>query len=237
LFLKSSEQMTSNRVLTWDGCNNVRDLGGLNTSDGHKTRWGAIVRSDHPAKLTADGWSALYEHGIRTIISLHTHGLDEKDYLDIVPHHSDIETVKVEIEDFTDSVFIEKWVNSDLWCTPLYYHDALSRWPKRHVEALKEIAQAQPGGVLFHCKRGYDRTGIIALLLLALVGVSPEDIVADYEISVDLVREELVASQHTTTREVILSTLASLDIENYLLANGLSQTDLKALRERFVESK
>jgi protein-tyrosine phosphatase len=229
--------MTSNRVLTWDGCNNVRDLGDLNTSDGRKTHWGAIVRSDHPAKLTADGWSALYEHGIRTIISLRTYGLDEKDYLAVVPHHSDIKTVKVEIEDFTDSVFIEKWVNSDLWCTPLYYHDALSRWPKRHVEVLKEIAQAQPGGVLFHCKRGYDRTGIIALLLLALAGVSPEDIIADYELSVDPVREELLADQHTTTREVLLSTLASLDIENYLLANGLSQTDLKALRERFVESK
>ena len=229
------KQMTLNRVLNWNGCNNVRDLGGLTTSDGRKTRWGAIVRSDHPAKLTADGWSALYEHGIRTIISLRTHGLDEKDYLDVIPHHSDIKTVKVEIEDFTDSVFIEKWVNSDLWCTPLYYHDALSRWPKRHVEALKEIAQAQPGGVLFHCKRGHDRTGIIALLVLALAGVSPEDILADYELSIDPEREKMLAREHTTTRETILATLASLDIDNYLLAGGLSQIDLDAVRTRLLE--
>ena len=90
-------------------------------------------------------------------------------------------------------------------------------------------------GVLFHCKRGYDRTGIIALLLLALAGVSPEDIVADYELSVDLVREELLASKNTTTREVILSTLASLDIDNYLLAGGLNQNDLNAIRVRFIE--
>jgi protein tyrosine/serine phosphatase len=227
--------MTLNRILNWDGCNNVRDLGGFNAANGHKTRWGAIVRGDHPAKLTADGWSALYEHGIRTIISLHTYGLDETDYLALVPQRSDIETVKVAIEDFTDSVFIEKWVNTDLWCTPLYYHDALTRWSQRHAEALKAIAQAKPGGVLFHCKRGYDRTGIIAFLVLALAGVSPEDIFADYVLSVDSYREELLAQRNTTTREVIFSTLASLDVEDVLREGGLSQVDLEAFRNRFLE--
>ena len=69
--------MTLDRFLGWDGCSNVRDLGGLNTRDGRQTRWGAVVRSDHPAKLTENGWSELYAHGIRTIISLRTHGLVE----------------------------------------------------------------------------------------------------------------------------------------------------------------
>jgi len=228
--------MTINRILTWDGCNNVRDLGGLNTSTGYKTRWGAVVRSDHPAKLTADGWSALYAHGIRTIISLRTHGLVEKDYLDTTPRLAGITTLEVAIEDFTDAEFIKQWVDTDLWCTPLYFRDALKRWPERHIAVIRAIAQAQPGGVLFHCKRGYDRTGIIALLILALAGVSPEDIAADYELSVDPVREKLLAGQHTTTRDVILATLASLDIDNYLLAGGLDQTDLDAVRARFIES-
>ena len=99
---------------------------------------------------------------------------------------------------------------------------------------IRAITRAKPGGVLYHCKRGYDRTGIIALLLLALVGVSPEDIVADYELSVDPLREELLAGQHTTTRETILATLASLDIDNYLRAGGLSQIDLRAIRARLL---
>lgn len=229
--------MALNRVLTWDGCNNVRDLGSLNASDGYKTRWGAVVRSDHPAKLTTEGWSQLYEHGIRTIISLRTHGLVEADYLDTTPRLAGIATIEAAIEDFTDAEFIKQWVETDLWCTPLYFRDALQRWPERHVAVIRAIAQAQPGGVLFHCKRGYDRTGIIALLLLALAGASPDDIVADYELSIDSIREELLASKNTTTREVILATLASLDIDDYLLSGGLTQTDLKALRARFIESK
>jgi protein-tyrosine phosphatase len=228
--------MILNRVLTWDGCNNVRDLGGLKTSDGRKTRWGAVVRSDHPSRLTANGWSQLYAHGIRTIISLHTHGLVE-DFHDTAPRPSDITTIEIAIEDFTDSEFIKQWVDTDLWCTPLYYRDALQRWPERHVAVIRAIAQAQPGGVLFHCKRGHDRTGIIALLLLALAGVSPEDIIADYELSVDPEREELLAREHTTTRETILATLTSLDIDAYLLAGGLSQTDLNTIRTRFLESR
>ncbi len=229
--------MTLNRVLVWDGCNNVRDLGGLNASNGYKTRWSAVVRSDHPAKLTAKGWSQLYEYGIRTIISLRTHGLVEADYLDTTPQLAGITNIEAAIEDFTDAEFIKQWVETDLWCTPLYFRDALQRWPERHVAVIRAIAQAQPGGVLFHCKRGHDRTGIIALLVLALAGVSPEDIIADYELSIDSVREELLAGKNTTTREVILSALASLDIDNYLLKGGLTQTDLKTLRERLIESK
>jgi protein-tyrosine phosphatase len=229
--------MALNRVLTWDGCNNVRDLGGLATSTGHKTRWGAVVRSDHPAKLTADGWSQLHAHGIRTIISLRTHGLVETDYLDTTPRLADITNIEIAIEDFTDTEFIKQWVDTGLWSTPLYYRDALKRWPERHIAVIRAIAQAQPGGVLFHCKRGHDRTGIIAILLLALAGVSADDIVSDYALSIDPEREELLAGEYATTRETILATLASLDVDNYLLSGGLSQTDLNAIRTRFLESR
>jgi protein-tyrosine phosphatase len=226
--------MTLNRILNWNGCSNVRDLGGLNASNGHKTRWGAVVRSDHPSKLTENGWQALYAHGIRTIISLRTYGLVE-DSPDTALTPSDITTMEIAIEDFTDSEFIKQWVDTGLWCTPLYYRDALQRWPERHATAVRTIAQAQPGGVMIHCQRGHDRTGIITILLLALAGVSPEDIVADYELSVDPEREEFLARENTNTRETILNTLTSLDVEDYLLSGGLSQADLEAIRNRFLE--
>ncbi|MCK7522506.1 MAG: hypothetical protein MZV64_34915 [Ignavibacteriales bacterium] len=41
--------------------------------------------------------------------------------------------------------FRNKWASSELWCTPLYYHDALRRWPERHAAVISAIAQAQPG--------------------------------------------------------------------------------------------
>lgn len=221
------------RILPWDGCRNVRDLGGLGTSDGQTTRWQALVRSDTPARLTAAGWSALYSYGIRTILSLHTHGMEENE-LNITPPHPGIETIRVPIEDVTDKEFVREWASTELWCTPLYYKDALQRWPERHAAAISAIAGAQPGGVLFHCVRGHDRTGIITLLLLALVGVTVEDIVADYELSLDPERDEILARRNTSVRDVISDTLAGLQIDHYLRMGGVSRSDLAAVRKRLL---
>jgi protein tyrosine/serine phosphatase len=226
--------MTANRILNWEACNNVRDLGGFNASHGYKTRWGALVRGDHPARLTVNGWSALHEHGIRTIVSLRTHGFEEKDHPLVIPPYSDIQVVSVEIEDITNKDFVEKWATTDLWGTPLYWTDALNLWAHRHAAALKAIAQAQPGGVLFHCIRGHDRTGIIAFLALTLAGVSLKDITADYELSTDPVRDRLLAERNTNTYEVLQNTLAGIHIENYLLEGGMTSSDITALRTRLL---
>lgn len=221
------------RVLAWDGCKNVRDLGGLRAKDGRLTRWRAIVRSDHPARLTADGWSSLHAYGIRTIISLRTHGMEEEP--DLTPPYPDLRTVKAAIEDVTDMEFTQKWADSGLWCTPLYYRDALQRWPERHAAAMTAIARAQPGGVLIHCRRGNDRTGIITLLLLTLAGIAEDEIIADYELSPDPERDEILAGEHSSIRDAIHSALAGLNIDQYLLGGGMSQGDLAALRERLLE--
>ena len=221
------------RVLVWEGCTNVRDLGGLSTCDGRMTRWRAIVRSDSPAKLTAAGWSALYAYGIRTIVTLRTYGMVEEE-LNFTSPYSDLVTVQVAIEDITDTEFVQQWVTNNLWGTPLYYQDALRRWPKRHAAVISAIAQARPGGVLFHCIRGHDRTGIIALLMLALAGVSPDDIIADYELSPDPYRDELLAQQHSSVRDAILSAIAGLNIDSYLSMGGVSKDDLAAVRKRLL---
>jgi hypothetical protein len=65
--------MARDRHLDWEGCCNARDLGGLSTTDGRTTRWGAVARSERLDELTAAGWSALEAHGIRTIVDLRNH--------------------------------------------------------------------------------------------------------------------------------------------------------------------
>jgi protein-tyrosine phosphatase len=225
------------RILHWEGCSNVRDLGGLRTGDGRTTLSRAIVRSDTPARLTEAGWSALYAYGIRTIITLRTKGKVEPE-LDFTSPYSDLVTVQAEIGDLTDREFLQQWAATDLWCTPLYYKDALCRWPERHAAVVSAIGRAQPGGVLFHCIRGNDRTGIIALLLLALAGVRPEEIIADYEISFELspdpYRDELLGREHSSVREAILGALTGLDIDSYLGMGGVSQVELAAVRKRLL---
>lgn len=221
-------------ILNWDGCINVRDLGGIPARSGALTRRGAIVRSDTPARLTPTGWNSLYDFGIRTIVTLSTLGHEEIE-LSFKPPFKGIVVRQMAIEDLSDKEFLYKWAASDLWCTPLYYKDALSRWPKCHAAVISEIANAGEGGVLIHCKRGNDRTGIITLLLLSLVGVPAEEIIAEYELSPDPERDEILAREHTSTREALLEALEGLDTEKYLLSGGASQKDLDFIRKRLLE--
>ena len=227
--------MQSGRKLQWDGCTNVRDLGDLETEDGRRIRWGAFVRSDDPAKLSPKGWGALYAHGIRTIISLRTDGMEEDDL--VLPENlHDLEWLHMAIEDLGDQEFLEQWAASELWSTPLYYQDAIKRWPERHAAVFKAIAQAQEGGVLIHCRRGIDRTGIISLMLLALLGVPDEEIVNDYMMSTDPEREELLRERNTTSQEVIRNAVKDLDMEAYLLDACLSQSDIDKVKSRLLET-
>ena len=56
--------------LLWDACYNVRDLGGLPTTGGRRTRSHALIRSDILARLASAGKQALIDYGVATVIDL-----------------------------------------------------------------------------------------------------------------------------------------------------------------------
>jgi protein-tyrosine phosphatase len=216
--------------LTWEGCSNVRDLGGLPTADGGETAYGAVVRGDCPDRLTAAGWEALAAHGIRTIVDLR----NEDELRPELVRPAGVTTVHEPLDGVEDTDFWDEWGTGPQFGTPLYYRPHLERFPERNAAVLQAIGRAEPGGVLVHCMGGQDRTGQIAMLLLALAGVPAEEIAADYRLSGNREGEEFLASQGTSSTEVILATLAELDVEGYLRAGGVSATDVTQIRQRLV---
>ena len=58
------------RSLSWDGCLNVRDLGGLPIAGGGETMRGRVARAEAPDFLSPRGWSELHAHGVRTLVDL-----------------------------------------------------------------------------------------------------------------------------------------------------------------------
>lgn len=238
--------MTSDRHLDWDGCFNVRDLGGLHAANSRKTYWGAVVRADAPDRLTPGGWSALLAHGIRTIIDLRN---DDERHGTTEPPSGDLTTIHVPLDDVADTEFWKYLWDNELDGSPLYYQPFLDRKPQRCAAVVAAVGHARPGGVLIHCGIGRDRTGLVALLLLALVGVTPDDIASDYQLSAErlpslfaaLGKDDqgplingILTRKGISAREAILSTLASLDAEAYLRAAGLNDDDLTAVRARLL---
>src|SRR5690348_11127568 len=66
----TSAHQTSARALPWEDCMNARDLGGYKTVDGRVTKWGAIARSDNPARLTSEAQRAAIDYGLKTVVDL-----------------------------------------------------------------------------------------------------------------------------------------------------------------------
>jgi protein-tyrosine phosphatase len=233
--------------LVWEGCFNARDLGGLPTADGRVTRHREIVRSDELCHLTPAGWSALYDYGIRTVVDL-----QEKDSSasDRCARPAGLQTLHFPLEDQSDAEFWDRWgASTGLYATPLYYRPFLERFPQRCVSVVRAIALARPGGVVVHCRVGRDRTGLIAMLVLAAAGVGAEEIAADYERSARSlpalfaargeedegpVVEQILQREGTTAREAMHRALDGFDAARYLRDHGLTEVEAAALERRFV---
>ena len=234
------------RHLDWPGVFNARDLGGLPVVGGGRTRAGAVVRADALDHLTADGWSALHDHGIRTIVDLRN---DDELTPDLAPRPADLATLHLPHDAIEVQDFWKDWMTNWRFGTPGYYGPHLERFPERTARVVSAVAGARPGGVVVHCGIGRDRTGMIAMVLLALVGVEPDVIAADYALSarrlpglfarrgetdtrVDV--DALAVAEGTSTPAMLRDVLDTVDLEPLLARGGLDAADVAALRARLL---
>ena len=134
-----------------------------------------------------------------------------------------------------------KWARTGLWGTPPYFADALPRWPRLYADAIHALAPAD-GPVLSPCARGHDRTGIVALLLLALGGTRPEAIAEDYLLSSrnleaqdprSVERLENALRDHGITAYAAIAAAIDVVDDGWLDRAGVRPDAIAALRDRF----
>ena len=157
--------MIRDRVLVWDGCVNVRDLGGLPLEDGGETQFGVVVRADSIRGLTERGWQALLAYGIGSAIDLRAANELAADpqvdapipvaHVPLAPSNLDWSSVRAG------------------------YLGLLERFRPRFARAVALLSRAEKP-VVVHCQGGRDRTGLVVALTLDLAGVHREAILADH---------------------------------------------------------
>ena len=123
-----------------------------------------------------------------------------------------------------------------------------------HADCMKEVFKTisnASGGVLFHCTAGKDRTGVVSAILLAIAGVSDEDIVYDYAMSREFNKQRLEAflKEHPEIdRDIVLANEKSMfgflkmlrekhdSVEKYLLDIGITGDEIQSLRNKLLQN-
>ena len=226
------------RELSWDGCVNVRDLGGGGADQtGCGGPYGGARAVDR-GRVGGGPWT----HGVRTVVDLRDAGECEPDR---APRPAGITTVQVPL-DPVGTPFYEHWKKIDNLASPLYFPAMLAEHPEPVITAVRAIANAVPDAWCstaptgragpawwpWYCSRWPERRDYRRLPAelrpikqrYAELGV-PDQLAAV---------QELLASRNNTIEASLTSTIASLTMPGFLLHNGLSDTELAALHTRLT---
>ena len=241
------------RRVALEGPLNFRDLGGYETADGRRVRWGRVFRSDSLRRVSPADVAHLTETvRLATIIDLradeelaragggllHDEGVayHQLPLFDRAAHPNALRDMT--LQDF--------------------YLIALRRAGPRIVRVLDTLAGCCDKAVVFHCAAGKDRTGVLAALMLALLGAGDDEIADDYALSEHAERryhewrrslatdpdEEAGHSSawllNPCPREAMLLFLTELreqhgSVEAYVRRTGVTDAQVRALREHLLD--
>jgi protein-tyrosine phosphatase len=158
----------------------VRELGGYPVAGGGQTRYHRFLRSDGLNGLTEADAAFLHAYGVRLVLDLRDP--DEVAERPDISLGDDVVVVNVPLLDIdiSDKEALEKRFATEPPTYEFFYEMVLNK-KEQMARCFKLIAQAPADAcVLFHCAVGKDRTGILAMLLMALAGCDKWDCVANY---------------------------------------------------------
>ncbi len=229
--------------MNWPDCLNTRDLGGLPRRGG-LTRLHVLIRSDHVGHLTPAGRQALVDYGVSTVLDLRSPAevLRSPNPFANGPGPTYIHRTLID-----DANMNQIGEAGDMFER---YLMILNNRSKAFCDVFTSLAEVE-GCVLFHCFAGKDRTGLIAAMLLAMAGVTPEHIAADFgetdrQLAAEYVRwiseaapekREAMREELRCPPERILGVLDYLQtkwggVESYLEASGMQAANIDRLSAR-----
>ncbi|MBQ5746332.1 MAG: tyrosine-protein phosphatase, partial [Clostridia bacterium] len=213
------------RVMHLDGSYNMRDLGGYMTESGKRTLQGLIFRSgqfdssfkpNYPKEYISTAISDYGKHIALNELGLKTELDFRSGYEAAIPGANRLEV------------------------TLSAYYLAAAANQERIREIFSILANVDNYPIVFHCQGGADRTGTVAYLFNALLGVPEADIIRDYEFttfslygvrtidSIDYIAKEKYA--FFTTLNAQEGDTLQKRVENYLLSIGVTAAEIANIK-------
>lgn len=178
-------------VLSMEGIENFRDIGGYQTRDGQMLRWGKVFRCGHLMEMTVADGEQLDPLNIGAIFDLRTPAerrafptawtCSQQPEIFNIDLHSEDEDPKA---DLFKQILDGRITRDDV---ETHMRDDYARMPFDFVPLLKQLfgylLRPDAGAIVVHCTAGKDRTGLVIALLQAVLGVSTNAIKEDYLLS------------------------------------------------------
>ena len=236
-----------------EGCVNFRDLGGYRNAHGQTVRWRRLFRSDALQDMTsADTSLATDGLNIGLVVDLRNTneaGRDGRGPLaatETAYRHFPILDARGAIPPFAGGDVAGRLTETYRW---LVLNSGTGI-----AEAVGSISEALDGGsgAVFHCSAGKDRTGLLAALILEVLGVDQETITADYMLTIEVVegiveRIKGIEQGSSPTAQTLAPQPAAFQAyqdtlrdefggaEAYLRTHGLSKDTFDSLRRNLLE--
>jgi protein-tyrosine phosphatase len=166
------------RVIALEGAVNFRDLGGYLADGGRRTRWRVLFRADGLGELTESDLATIRELGIRTVVDLRSGTELEQGRFDVDAH-----PVSFHHFPFIDELPDMETFKRSPGMLGTQYKEMLDGAGAQVVAALEVLAEPGALPAVFHCSAGKDRTGLLSVIVLSLLGVDEPTVIADYALS------------------------------------------------------
>lgn len=179
------------RHINFENILNFRDLGGYQAKDGRSIVWRRLFRSAELRQMTQPDRVRLQtEVGLISVMDLRSPMEREKQGIGPVKEcgfqYHNIPFMTGEEGKTREPGRFNKYSNMGQVYLDFIGHP---EYGQHIVEALEIIARPEKHPLVFHCAVGKDRTGILAALLLSILGVSDETIIEDYTLTGPYMKE------------------------------------------------
>ena len=169
------------REINFEGIINFRDLGGYRAKNNRTVAWRRLFRSGYLHPMTArDSLRLKEEFKLTSVIDLRRkkddHQTKEKNLLD----NAGIMYFNTPFISFSKE---EQQLNFSQMGEAYLFRISHKEYGKSIISALEIIADSANHPLLFHCGAGKDRSGLVAAFTLSVLGVTEDDIIADYILS------------------------------------------------------
>jgi protein-tyrosine phosphatase len=247
------------REIKFEGVRNFRDLGGYRARDGRTIAWRRVFRSAGLARMSPGDKTKLQKMGIKAVIDLRTPTEQEQQQEKALLGETGAEYYNVPFRPDNPNYYLEEELELYKRVTNMgevyLYRFSRGSLGKRVQECISMIAALENHPLVFHCGAGKDRTGMLAAILLATLGVADEDIINDYvmtepymqDIRKNIVNDpatpEVVKELPDFTWEAVPESMSTFldglrreygSINGYLKAQGTSASLIKRLEKALL---